>query len=254
MSTVIFASVTSYHNEKLTKSIRLFSENVAILTSGEVQFRIVESDRKIEPLKRIQTVSDGVIDATFGHTHLLSKNHPAAVLFGSPPISKSIVFDNTTFFSWLNSAGGLKLYDEMWKEMDLNIKGFILQTSGPHALGWFKEPILSLESFKEKRFRDSPGFSFDIHKAIGLSIVPLKPADIIPELQKRNLDAASWCCAKSDLALGLYKSMSNYYLQGISKNVLNTDLYLNETLYNSLSIQQQKAIEIAASALSLIHI
>ena len=235
------------------KSLKLFSEDVATLTGGEIKFQIAKSSSLMKPFQKIKNVSKGLIDASFGHTHLLSENHPSAILFGSPPISNGVEFDNTTFFSWFYSAGGTELYDDMWGELNLNVKGFILQSSGPHALGWFKDPISSLENFKGKRFRDSSDFSNDIHKAMGISVVPMKAADILPELDKKNLEAASWCCPKRDLTLGLQKSIKNYYLQGISKNILNADLYLNEAIYDGLTLQQQKAIEIAATASVLRH-
>ena len=231
-----------------TKSLEVFSEDVATLTGGEIQFRIAKSVRSTKPFEIIENVSRGLIDAAFGHTHLLSDHYPAAMLFGSPPTANGVEFDNTTFFSWFYSAGGAKLYDDMWGEFNLNVKGFILQTSGPHALGWFRDPISSLENFKGKRFRDSSDFSNDIHREMGISIVPMKASDILPELEKKNLDAAAWCCPRKDLTLGLQKSIKNYYLQGITKTILNADLYINEKIYNQLNIQQKKAIEIAAAA------
>jgi TRAP-type mannitol/chloroaromatic compound transport system substrate-binding protein len=231
-----------------TKSLEAFSEDVATLTGGEIQFRIAKSVRSTKPFEKIENVSRGLIDASFGHTHLLSNQYPSAILFGSPPIANGVEFDNTTFFSWFYSAGGAQLYDDMWEELNLNVKGFILQSSGPQALGWFRDPIFSLDNFKGKRFRDSSDFSNRIHKDIGISIIPMKAADILPELDKQNLDAASWCCPSRDLTLGLQKSIRNYYLQGITKTILNADLYLNKEIYDELTLQQQKAIEIAATA------
>ncbi len=202
---------------------------------------------------KLEKVSRGTYDAAFGHTHLLSEKEPAAILFGAPPVTNVIGFDNTTFFSWFYSAGGSDLYDEMWTELSLNIQGFILQTSGPRAFGWFRKPFSSLDELKGKRIRDSFDFTNEIHKEIGLSVVPMKAADVLPELEKKKLDGASWCCPASDLMLGLHDSVNNYYLQGISKNILNADLYLNKDVYEKLNLQQRKAIELAAAASIIRH-
>ncbi len=235
------------------QSLNSFSENVFLLTGGELKFRIITFDSSASLPAKIKNTSNGIYSAAFGHTHLLADREPAAILFGAPPVSDGIEFDNTTFFSWYYSAGGLRLYDELWDELDLNIKGFILQTSGPRALGWFREPFLSLDDLNGKRFRDSSDFTNEIHNKLGLSVVPLKSADIIPELEKKKLDAVSWCCPLSDLMIGIYGSIQNYYLQGISKNILNADLYLNRDIYNNLSVQQKKAIELASYASILRH-
>ena len=235
------------------KSLNAFSENVFLLTGGDLKFQIIAYDSSVSAFNKLKNTSKGLYSAAFGHTHLLSDKAPAAILFGAPPVIDGIEFDNTTFFSWYFSAGGLELYDELWDELNLNIKGFILQTSGPRALGWFRDPFVSLKDLDGKRLRDSSDFTNIIHKEIGLSIVPLKSADIIPELEKKKLDAVSWCCPISDLKIGIYGSLDNYYLQGISKNILNADLYLNRDIYGKLSSRERKAIELAASTSILRH-
>ena len=235
------------------KSLNSFAENVLLLTGGDLRFRIINFDSSVNAFNKLENTSNGSYSAAFGHTHLLSDKEPAAILFGAPPVTDSIEFDNTSFFSWFYSAGGLELYDELWEELDLNIKGFILQTSGPRALGWFREPFESLNDLDGKLMRDSSDFTNAIHEKIGLSIVPLRSADILPELEKKKLDAVSWCCPLADLKIGIYESLENYYLQGISKNILNADLYLNGDVYKKLSSRQRKAIELASSASIIRH-
>ena len=235
------------------KSLNSFAKDVSILTAGEVKFLVVKSNQSIKPFDTLESVSKGTYAAAFGHTHLLSEKESAAILFGSPPLTNTVRFDNTTFFSWFYNAGGSDLYNEMWDKLNLNIHGFILQTSGPRAFGWFRRPVSSLDEIKGMRFRDLFDFTNEIHKEIGLSVVPMKAADILPELDKKKLDGASWCCPVSDLTLGLHESVSNYYLQGISKNILNADLYLNKDVYRKLNLQQRKAIELAASASIIRH-
>ena len=146
------------------KSLNTFSDNVFLLTGGDLRFQIIMYDSSVSAFDKLNKTSDGIYSAAFGHTHQLSDEHPAAILFGAPPVIDGIEFDNTTFFSWYYSAGGLELYDELWDELDLNIKGFILQTSGPRALGWFREPFVSLDDLDGKRLRDSSDFTNEIHK------------------------------------------------------------------------------------------
>ena len=45
----------------------------------------------------------------------------------------------------------------LWDEMDVNVHGLMLQPVGPEALGWFKEPINSMDDFRKLRFRAPPG-------------------------------------------------------------------------------------------------
>jgi TRAP-type mannitol/chloroaromatic compound transport system substrate-binding protein len=42
--------------------------------------------------------------------------------------------------------------------------------------------------------------------------------------------------------------LKNYYLQGLHQNVVNADIYINKDVFESLTEQQQKAIEVSANA------
>jgi len=75
------------------------------------------------------------------------------MLFGSPVAGAGVGIDNIAFVSWFLYGGGKELYDQLWKEMGVNVKGFMLQPVGPEALGWFKEPINSMDDFRKLRFR-----------------------------------------------------------------------------------------------------
>ena len=101
----------------------------------------------------IDAVDSGLVDGGFAWTHYWSGKHPAAMLFGSPVAGAGVGIDNIAFMSWFQYGGGSELYDQLWDEMKLNVKGFMLQPVGPEALGWFKEPINSMDDFRKYRFR-----------------------------------------------------------------------------------------------------
>ncbi len=105
----------------------------------------------------LDAVDKGLVEGGFAWTHYWSGKHPAAMLFGSPPAGAGVGIDNIAFLSWFQFGGGKELYDQLWKEMGVNVKGFMLQPVGPEALGWFKEPIASMDDFRKYRFRTPPG-------------------------------------------------------------------------------------------------
>ena len=92
------------------------------------------------------------------------------------------------------NAGGKELYDQLWDEMGVNVKGFMLQPVGPEALGWFKEPINSMEDFRKYRFRTPLACLVrPIRFCIGVASVAMGGGDILPALEKGTIDAAEWC-------------------------------------------------------------
>jgi TRAP-type mannitol/chloroaromatic compound transport system substrate-binding protein len=225
-----------------------FANDVLELTDGEVVIEILPAGAVVGVQETLDAVDAGLIEGGFAWTHYWSGKHPAAMLFGSPVAGAGVGIDNIAFMSWFLNAGGKELYDRLWDEMGMNVKGFMLQPVGPEALGWFKEPINSMEDFRKYRFRTPPGIPGQTYKDLGVASVAMGGGDILPALEKGTIDAAEWCCPKPDSVFGFQKVLKHYYLQGLHQVVVNADLYINKDVYNSLTPLQQKAIEVAANA------
>ncbi len=225
-----------------------FAADVAALTNGEVEIKVLPAGAIVGVKETLEAVDKGLIEGGFAWTHYWSGYHPAAMLFGSPVAGAGVGIDNIAFVSWFLYGGGKELYDELWTEMGMNIKGFMLQPVGPEALGWFKEPINSMADFRKLRFRTPPGIPGQTYKDIGVAAVAMGGGEILPALEKGVIDAAEWCCPKPDLVYGFQKVLKHYYLQGLHQVVVNADIYINGDVYKKLTPHQQKAIEVAANA------
>jgi len=228
--------------------LRDFMADVTALTNGEVTFEVLPAGAVVGVTETLDAVDAGLVEGGFAWTHYWSGKHPAAMLFGSPVAGAGVGIDNIAFLSWFQYAGGKELYEQLWDEMGMNVKGFMLQPVGPEALGWFKEPINSMEDFRKYRFRTPPGIPGQTYKDIGVASVAMGGGDILPALEKGTIDAAEWCCPKPDSVFGFQKVLKHYYLQGLHQVVVNADLYLNKDVYNSLTDHQKKAFEVAANA------
>ena len=225
-----------------------FAANVLALTDGEVDIQILPDGAVVSGRDILAAVDKGLVDGGFAWTHYWSGIHPAAMLFGSPVAGAGVGIDNIAFLSWYMNAGGRELYTRLWDEMDMNIKGFMLQPVGPEALGWFPEPINSMEDFRKLRFRTPPGIPGQTYKDIGVASVAMGGGDILPALEKGTIDAAEWCCPKPDSVFGFQKVLKHYYLQGLHQVVVNADMYLNGDVWRKLTPMQQRAIEVSADA------
>jgi TRAP-type mannitol/chloroaromatic compound transport system substrate-binding protein len=228
--------------------LKEFAADVAALTNNEVIIEVLPAGAVVGVRETLDAVDKGLIEGGFAWTHYWSGKHPAAMLFGSPVAGAGVGIDNIAFLSWFLYGGGKELYDELWTEMGVNIKGFMLQPVGPEALGWFKEPINSMDDFRKLRFRAPPGIPGQTYNDIGVAAVAMGGGDILPALEAGVIDAAEWCCPKPDSVFGFQKVLKHYYLQGLHQVVVNADIYINGDVYNSLTPLQQKAIEVAANA------
>jgi TRAP-type mannitol/chloroaromatic compound transport system substrate-binding protein len=225
-----------------------FAADVAGLTNNTVQMEVLPAGAVVAVNDTLDAVDKGLIEAGFAWTHYWSGKHPAATLFGSPAAGSGVGLDNLAWLSWFQFGGGKELYDELWKEMKVNIKGFVLQPVGPEALGWFKTPIKTMADFRKLRFRTPPGIPGQVYKDIGIAAVAMGGGDILPGLEKGVIDAAEWCCPKPDMTFGFQKVLKHYYLEGLHQNVVNADIYINGDVWKKLSKHQQKAIEVSANA------
>ncbi len=228
--------------------LKEFAADVAALTGNSVTFEILPAGAVVAVNDTLDAVDKGLIEAGFAWTHYWSGKHPAAALFGSPAAGAGVGMDNFAWVSWFLYGGGSQLYDQLWKEMKVNVKGFILQPVGPEALGWFKNPINSMADFRKLRFRTPPGIPGQIYNDIGVASVAMGGGDILPGLEKGVIDAAEWCCPKPDMTFGFHKVLKHYYLEGLHQVVVNADLYINGDVWAKLTPLQQKAIEVAANA------
>lgn len=225
-----------------------FGANVKMLTGGEVEIEVLPAGAVVGVKDTLEAVDKGLIEGGFAWTHYWSGYHPAAMLFGSPVAGAGVGIDNIAFVSWYMYGGGRDLYNELWKEMGMNVKGLMLQPVGPEALGWFKEPINSMEDFRKYRFRTPPGIPGQTYKDIGVASVAMGGGDILPALEKGVIDAAEWCCPKPDSVFGFQKVLKHYYLQGLHQVVVNADIYINGDVWAKIKPEHQAAIEIAADA------
>ena len=228
--------------------LKEFAADVAALTNNTVTFEVLPAGAVVAVNDTLDAVDKGLIEGGFAWTHYWSGKHPAAALFGSPAAGSGVGMDNFAWVSWFLYGGGSQLYDQLWKEMKVNVKGFILQPVGPEALGWFKKPINTMADFRKLRFRTPPGIPGQIYNDIGVAAVAMGGGEILPALEKGVLDAAEWCCPKPDMTYGFHKVMKHYYLEGLHQVVVNADLYINGDVWKSLSPGQQKAIEVASNA------
>ena len=143
-TTIRIQSVISAKADEVTM-LQAFADDVTALTNGSLKFEILPAGAVVGVRETLDAVDKGLIEGGFAWTHYWGGKHPAANLFGAPIAGAGVGLDNIAFLSWFQYGGGKELYDRLWDEMGVNVKGFMLQPVGPEALGWFPEPIESMD-------------------------------------------------------------------------------------------------------------
>ena len=229
------------------KMLQKFARRVDAMTNGRLKIEVLPDGAVVGAFEVLDAVDKGLVEAGFSWSHYWSGKHPAGMLFGSPSGGAGLGLDQLAYMSWYLEGGGKELHKE-WidQHLKVNLVAFMIQPVGPEALGWFKEPIRSLDDLRKRRFRTPPGIPGAIYKEMGVPAVAMPGAEIIPSAERGVLDAAEWCCPVTDLAYGFQRAFKYYYLQGLHQNIVNADIYIHKGFWAKLPKDVQAIIEGAA--------
>jgi TRAP-type mannitol/chloroaromatic compound transport system substrate-binding protein len=236
------------------EGMQKFAERVQKMSAGRLKVDVLPIGAVVGLSEILEAVDKNVVEAGFAWTHVWSGKHSAAGLFGSPPAGAGTGLDQTTHLSWLLSGEGGPLLREVYRDgLKTSVVPFPIMAVGPEALGWFKQPIPSLEQFRKLRFRVPPGLPGEIYLESGITAVSLPGPEILPAAQRGVIDAAEWGFPSDDLAFGFHRVWKNYYLQGLHQVTVVADLIINGAFWTKLPPDVQAMIETAAMATNLEH-
>ena len=169
-----------------------------------------------------------------------------ASLFGSGPINGC---DAQQTLAWIYRGGGLELYNELLKKINLDVVGFFAMPMPTQPLGWFKKPITKTADFKGLKFR-TVGISIDVFTALGAAVNALPGGEIVPAMDRGLLDAAEFNNASSDHLLGFADVSKVCMLQSYHQNAEQFEIMFNKTKFDALPAKMKAVIENAVEAAS----
>lgn len=229
------------------KLLEQFAKQVDMMSAGRLKIEVLTAGAVVGPFEILDAVSNDVVKAGYVWPNYFSGKNSAFVLFSNAPASTGL--DQSSMVSWYYRGGGEELYRELLEdEMGFNVKAFMMQPMGPDPLGWFREPIESMEDFTRLKYRSPPGVPGETYQDMGISAVGVPGGDIVPAAQRGVIDAAEWIGPADDRNLGLQKIWKYYYLQGLHQQTDIGQIFINGTFWNSLPEDLQEIIRIAAKA------
>jgi TRAP-type mannitol/chloroaromatic compound transport system substrate-binding protein len=243
-----FSIQTAVPNSSLYfKLLTKFADQIETMSGGRLKAEVLPSGAIVAPFEIQSAVSDGVVKAGFAWPNYWSGKNPAYILFTNVPANTGM--DQRTLMAWYYDGEGQELYRQLNQDiMGLNTVSFLLQPMGPDPLGWFNEPIESMDDFRNVKYRSPPGIAGQTYKEMGVSAVALPGAEVVPAAQRGVIDAAEWIGPADDRNLGLSKIWKHYYLQGLHQQSDMGELIINKEFWDSLPKDLQAIIEVATLA------
>lgn len=220
----------------------LWAKTVEEMTAGRVKIETLPAGAIVPPFEVFDATSRGVLQVGMGAFGYILGKSPVTI-----PLSHGPLFgmDGNDFAGWYWEGGGYELLNEFFQnEVKLNVVGFHVPTDYPQGLGWFKQPIKSLDDLRGMKYRIY-GIGAETFKALGVSVVTLPGGEIVPALERGVIDGAEWINCAEDKKLGLDDVAKNYYAPGMHEPVTGGHLMINREVWEKLPADVKKIMEVA---------
>lgn len=224
-----------------------YVKRVNEMSGGRLRIEYLTAGAVVKPFEVTDAVSKGVLDA--GHTvavYWYGKSKVAS-LFGSGPITGA---NAEQTLGWMMRGGGMAFYEELLKELGLNIKGFFCFPMPTQPLGWFKKPppktAAELKGFKYR----TVGLAADLMQELGMKVTQLPGGEIVPAMERGVIDAFEFNNPTSDSRFGA-QDVAKYYAMGSYHQAMEFfEIIFNKTKYDALSPDLKAILQYAAEATS----
>ena len=174
-----------------------YVKRVNEMAEGRLRIDYLVGGAVVKPFEVMDATSKGVIDA--GHqvaVYWYGKSKVAS-LFGSGPVSGC---DAAQTLAWIHKEGQV-FYDELLKNLNLNVVGFFAMPMPTQPLGWFKKPITSSSELKGLKYR-TVGLAADLMQELGSRVTQLPGGEIVPAMERGVIDAFEFNNPTSDRRFG----------------------------------------------------
>ena len=217
------------------------------MAGGRLKIDYLIAGAVVQAFQVQDAVHQGVLDAA--HTvpvYWYGKNK-AASLFGSGPINGA---NAQQTMGWMHYGGGLEMYRELVQDiLGLNIVGFFALPMPTQPLGWFTEPITSMDQMNGLKYR-TVGLAADLFQEFGVSVSQLPGGEIVPALERGVIDAFEFNNPSSDRSFGAHDVRKVYMMGSFHQAMEFFEIMFNKTTYDALPDEHKAILKYAAEAAS----
>jgi len=185
-------------------------------------------------------VTAGQADMYHGADYYFVGQHPSYAFFTSVPFGMTA----QELINWYYHGDGAGFHDELGQIFGL--KSFLAGNTGAQAGGWFNKEIKGPEDFNGLKFR-MPGLGGKALGKLGASVQNLPGSEVYQALASGAIDGTEWIGPWADEKAGFQEITKTYYTAGFHEPGAGLSIGMNREVFESLSAQHQKMIEIACA-------
>ena len=223
-----------------------YVKRVNEMAGGRLKIQYLVSGAVVQSFQVMDAVHKGVLDAGHQVSVYWYGKSKVASLFGTGPVFGQNAHQG---LAWIYYGGGLELYQELLKELGLNIVGFFSMPMPTQPLGWFKKPITSAEDLVGLKYR-TVGLAADLMQAMGVKVTQLPGGEIVPALERGVIEAFEFNNPTSDRSFGAQDVSKVYMLGSYHQAAEFFEIIFNKTKFDALEKEHQAILKYAAEAAS----
>jgi TRAP-type mannitol/chloroaromatic compound transport system substrate-binding protein len=223
-----------------------YVKRVNEMAGGRMRIDYLVAGAVVKPFEVMDATAKGVLDASHGVPVYWYGKSKVASLFGSGPINGC---DAPQTLAWIYRGGGLELYNELLKKINLDVVGYFAMPMPTQPLGWFKKPIKAASELKGLKYR-TVGLAADLFQEMGAKVTQLPGGEIMPALEKGVIDAFEFNNPTSDMRFGAQDVIKNYMMGSYHQAMEFFEIAFNRRKHDTLPKDLQAILRYAAEAAS----
>ncbi|MEO7243296.1 MAG: TRAP transporter substrate-binding protein [Variovorax sp.] len=223
-----------------------YVKRVNEMSGGRLRIDYLVGGAVVKPFEVMDATSKGVLDACHGVPVYWYGKSKVASLFGSGPINGC---DAPQTLAWIYRGGGLEMYQELLKKINLDVVGYFAMPMPTQPLGWFKKPIKSIDDMKGLKYR-TVGLAADLMQEMGMKVTQLPGGEIVPAMDRGVIDAFEFNNPTSDRRFGA-QDVAKYYMMGSFHQAMEFfEIAFNRKKHDALPKDLQAILRYSAEAAS----
>ena len=223
-----------------------YVKRVNEMSGGRLRIDYLVGGAVVKPFEVMDATSKGVLDACHSVPVYWYGKSKVASLFGSGPINGC---DAPQTLAWIYRGGGLEMYQELLKKINLDVVGYFAMPMPTQPLGWFKKQIKSADELKGLKYR-TVGLAADLMQEMGLKVTQLPGGEIVPAMDRGVIEAFEFNNPTSDRRFGAQDVAKHYMMGSFHQAMEFFEIGFNKKKHDSLPKDLQAILRYSAEAAS----
>ncbi len=223
-----------------------YVKRVNEMAGGRLKIQYLISGAVVKAFRVQDAVHKGVLDAGHQVSVYWYGKSKVASLFGTGPVFGQNAHQG---LAWIYYGGGLELYNELLKNLKLNLVGFFSMPMPTQPLGWFKKPVTDAKDLVGLKYR-TVGLAADLMQAMGTKVTQLPGGEIVPALERGVIEAFEFNNPTSDRSFGAHDVSKVYMLGSYHQEAEFFEIIFNKTKFDALEKEHKAILKYAAEAAS----